>query len=125
MVLHCAMPEQYIYIYSNLVNRLTFCPTGGNILCILCMWSKLRREFLENYLFVVGNDTLTDIVSYTANLSFGTWSNVESYDVYINGDYFGTDVQNIQITTNDILRIDVVKTDDGLESTIQFNNLLV
>jgi hypothetical protein len=40
-------------------------------------------------------------------------------------DYYGTDVQNIQITTNDILRIDVVKTDDTLESTIQFDNLLV
>lgn len=83
------------------------------------------NEFLENYLFVVGNDTLSDVVAYTANLSFGTWSNVESYDVYINGDYFGTDVQNIQITTNDVLRIDVVKTDDNLDATIQFNNLLV
>ena len=83
------------------------------------------NEFLENYLFVVGNDTLSDIVAYTANLSFGTWSNVDSYDVYINGDYFGTDVQNIQITTNDILRIDVVKTDNTKESSIQFDNLLV
>ena len=88
-------------------------------------YPKNPNEFLENYLFVIGNDTLTDVVSYTANLSFGTWSNVESYDVYINGDYYGTDVQNIQITTNDILRIDVVKTDDTLESTIQFDNLLV
>ena len=59
------------------------------------------------------------------NLSFSNWINVDSYDVYINGDYFGTDVQNIQITTNDILRIDVIKTDDSLESTIQFENLLV
>ena len=83
------------------------------------------NEFLENYLFVVGNDTLSDIVAYTANLSFGTWSNVDSFDVYINGDYFGTDVQNIQITTNDILRIDVVKTDETKESSIQFDNLLV
>jgi predicted RNA-binding protein len=80
---------------------------------------------LENYLFVVGNDTLSDIVAYTANLSFGTWSNVESFDVYINGDYFGTDVQNIQITTNDVLRIDVVKTDETKESSIQFDNILV
>jgi hypothetical protein len=83
------------------------------------------NEFLENYLFVVGNDTLSDVVGYTANLSFGTWSNVDTYDVYINGDYFGTDVQNIQITTNDILRIDVVKTDDNEDATIQFVNLLV
>ena len=60
-----------------------------------------------------------------SNLSFSNWINVDSYDVYINGDYFGTDVQNIQITTNDILRIDVIKTDDSLQSTIQFENLLV
>ena len=86
---------------------------------------KNPNEFLENYLFVVGNSSLNDVVAYTANLSFLSLSNVESYDVYINGDYFGSDVQNIQITTNDILRIDIVKTDDNLESTIQFNNILV
>ena len=88
-------------------------------------YPKNPNEFLENYLFVVGNNTLSDMVDYTANLSFGSWSNVDTYDVYINGDYFGTDVQNIQITTNDILRIDVVKIDADLESTIQFINLLV
>jgi hypothetical protein len=88
-------------------------------------YPKNPNEFLENYLFVVGNNTLSDMVAYTANLSFGTWSNVETYDVYINGDYFGTDVQNIQITTNDILRIDVVKTDDTKEASIQFENILV
>ena len=88
-------------------------------------YPKNPNEFLENYLFVVGNDTLSDMVAYTANLSFATSTNVESFDVYINGDFFGTDVQNIQITTNDVLRIDVVKIDDNLESTIQFENLLV
>lgn len=88
-------------------------------------YPKNPNEFLENYLFVVGNDTLSDMVSYTADLSFATSTNVESFDVYINGDFFGTDVQNIQITTNDVLRIDVVKIDNNLESTIQFENLLV
>ena len=88
-------------------------------------YPKNPNEFLENYLFVVGNDTLSDMVAYTANLSFATSTNVESFDVYINGDFFGTDVQNIQITTNDVLRIDVVKIDNNLESTIQFENLLV
>ncbi len=88
-------------------------------------YPKNPNEFLENYLFVVGNDTLSDMVAYTADLSFATSTNVESFDVYINGDFFGTDVQNIQITTNDVLRIDVVKIDDNLESTIQFENLLV
>jgi hypothetical protein len=82
-------------------------------------------EFLSNFLYVVGNNTLSDVVAYTANLTWADSSNVESYDVYINGDYFGTNVQKIQITTNDILRIDVVKTDDTQESNIKFENTLV
>jgi hypothetical protein len=88
-------------------------------------YPKNPNEFLESYLFIVGNDTLSDVVAYTANLSFSTSTNVESYDVYINDYFFGSDVQNIQITTNDLLRIDIVKIDDSLESTIQFENLLV
>jgi len=82
-------------------------------------------EFLSNFYYVVGNDTLNDVVAYTANLTWADSNNVESYDVYINGDYFGTDVQKIQITTNDILRIDVVKTDDTKEANIKFDNILV
>jgi hypothetical protein len=52
-------------------------------------------------------------------------TNVDSFDVYINNDYFGTDVSEIQITTNDILRIDVVKTNNTLESNIEFEAQLV
>jgi hypothetical protein len=84
-----------------------------------------ENEFLSNYLFVVGNDSLSDVVAYTANLTWADSTNVESYDVYINGDFYGTDVQKIQITTNDVLRIDVVKNDDTQEATIKFDNLLV
>jgi hypothetical protein len=82
-------------------------------------------EFLSNFLYVVGNNTLSDVVAYTANLTLENSINVESYDVYINNDYFGTNVEKIQITTNDILRIDVVKTDNTQESNIKFNNELV
>lgn len=82
-------------------------------------------EFLSNFLYVVGNNTLSDVVAYTANLTWADSLNVESYDVYINGDYFGSDVQKIQITTNDTLRIDVVKTDDTQEANIKFENTLV
>jgi hypothetical protein len=84
-----------------------------------------ENEFLSNYLFVVGNNSLSDVVAYTANLTWADSTNVESYDVYINGDFYGTDVQKIQITTNDVLRIDVVKNDDTQEATIKFDNLLV
>jgi hypothetical protein len=82
-------------------------------------------EFLSNFYYVVGNDTLSDVVAYTANLTWANSTNVNSYDVYINGDYYGTDVQKIQITTNDILSITVVKQNNLLESNIKFENILV
>jgi hypothetical protein len=52
-------------------------------------------------------------------------TNVESFDVFINDDYYGSDVSEIQITTNDILRIEVVKDDNTLESIIKFESQLV
>ena len=86
---------------------------------------KNPDEFLSNFYYVVGNNTLSDVVAYTANLTWANSVNVESYDVYINGDYYGTDVLKIQITTNDVLRIQVVKQDDSLEANINFDNILV
>jgi hypothetical protein len=82
-------------------------------------------EFLSNFYYVVGNNTLSDVVAYTADLTWANSNNVTSYDVYINGDYYGTDVQKIQITTNDILSITIVRQNDSLESNIKFDNILV
>ena len=58
-------------------------------------------------------------------MSFISSNNIDTYDVYINGDYYGADVQIIQITTNDTLRIDVTKTDGTQEGNILFENKLV
>jgi hypothetical protein len=82
-------------------------------------------EFLSNFLYVVGNDNLIERIDFTANLSFVSSNNITSYDVYINDDYYGTDVQKIQITTNDILRIQVVKDDDSKDANIEFDSKLV
>jgi hypothetical protein len=82
-------------------------------------------EFLSNFLYIVGNSSLSEIIDFTANMSLVGTTNVDSFDVYINDDYYGSDVSEIQITTNDILRIDVVKTDNTLESTIKFESQLV
>jgi hypothetical protein len=68
---------------------------------------------------------LIERIDFTANMEFVKSSNISSYDVYINDDYYGTDVQKIQITTNDVLRIEVVKEDDSNESLIQFDSKLV
>jgi hypothetical protein len=82
-------------------------------------------EFLTNFLFVTGNTVLTEKIDFTADLSFINSVNIDTYEVYINDNYYGDDVQKIQITTNDILRIEVVKINNLEESKIKFDCKLV
>lgn len=82
-------------------------------------------NFEQNFLFLGNNNILSDRIDFTADMNFISSDNVESYDVFINGDYFGSDVKNIQITTNDILRIEVVKTTSGVDANLLFENKLV
>ena len=83
------------------------------------------NEFEMNFLFVSGNTTLTDMIDFTANMNLVSSNNVDTFDVYINGDYYGSDVQNIQITTNDILRIEVTKNNITKEANVLYENKLV
>jgi hypothetical protein len=94
--------------------------------------NKRRQQFPENpdnfennFLFVVGNTTLVDVIDFTANMKLVGTENISSFDVYINNDYYGGNVNLIQITTNDTLRIQVVKEDNTLEGKIVFENKLV
>jgi hypothetical protein len=83
------------------------------------------NEFESNFLFVSGNTTLIDMIDFSADMSLVGTDNVDTYDVYINDDYYGSDVSVIQITTNDILRIEVTKLDNTQESKITFNSKLI
>ena len=71
-------------------------------------------------LFLSGVTTLSQLFSYVVDIKIGSTINIESFDVYINDDYYGSDLELIQINSGDVLRIDVVKTDNLLESSIQF-----
>jgi hypothetical protein len=82
-------------------------------------------EFNFQFLFVTGNTTLVDRIDFRANMSLLSSDNVDTFDVYINNNYFGSDTQTIQITTNDILRIEVTKINNNQEALIIFDNKLV
>jgi len=70
-------------------------------------------------LFVVGNNVNSQIFDYTTNIIIATPTNVESFDVYVNNDYYGSDLTEIQINTDDKLKFVIVKTDDTIESIIR------
>jgi hypothetical protein len=82
-------------------------------------------QFEMPFLFVSGNTVLTDRIDFTANMSLISTDNVDTFDVYINGDYYGSDLQKIEITTNDILRIEVTKDDNTQEALVTYENKLV
>ena len=88
-------------------------------------YPKNPDEFPSDFLFVSGNTTLVDMIDFTANMFLVGTDNVDTYDVYINDDYYGSDVSLIQITTNDILRIEVTKLNNTQEANIKFENVLL
>jgi hypothetical protein len=86
---------------------------------------KNPNKFENNFLFISGNTVLTDVIEYTANMNVLSTDNISTYDVFINGNFYGSDIQVIQITTNDVLRIEVTKIDNNKESIIKFDNILL
>jgi hypothetical protein len=70
-------------------------------------------------LFVVGNNVNSQIFDYTTNIIISTPTNIESFDVYINNDYYGSNLTEIQINTDDKLKFVIVKTDETIESIIR------
>jgi hypothetical protein len=85
--------------------------------------SKIKKDIKgvgSEALFLVGNNTLTQLFSYVVDIKIGETINVESFDVYINDDYYGSDLNLIQINSGDVLRLEIVKKDDLLESKIEF-----
>jgi hypothetical protein len=84
-----------------------------------------ERTFETSFSFPVGNDNITKTLEYTVNINILKKINIDSYDVYINGDYYGSNIETIQINTNDEISIDILRTDNSLESTLFLVNNLI
>jgi hypothetical protein len=67
----------------------------------------------------------SELFYYTVNLNLGDTLNVASFDIFINNEYYGSDLPQIQINNNDRLRVEIIKNDNTKQSKITFNNLLV
>jgi hypothetical protein len=75
--------------------------------------------------FLSGITEINHTFEYIVNLTVFNTGNVDSYDVYINGDYYGTNIIEIQINTNDVLNIQVVKVNETEDTFISFNQELI
>ena len=64
-------------------------------------------------------------VDYRINLSLVSTNNVSSWDVTINGDFYGSNLDTIQLNTGDILQVDITKDNVSDEALILYNAKLV
>jgi len=78
------------------------------------------NEYPFNFFYTTGNTTLSDVIDYRIDLNLVGTTNVDSFDVYINSDYYGSDLDLIQLNTGDIISIDVNKETVGQEAQIDF-----
>ena len=63
--------------------------------------------------------------NYTVNLRFMDSDNVDTYSVFINGDYYGDDIVEIQVNNGDVIKIAIDKKIGGQPSSIVFNEELL
>ena len=78
-----------------------------------------------NLTFPSGQNEIEELFNYTLNLNLTSVENVSEFQIYINGDYYGNGLTDIQINTNDTVLFIVTKNDATKESKIVYTQNLV
>jgi len=83
-----------------------------------------------NISYPIGTTAYTQTFEYTSNIKLIDAENIASYSMYINGLFYGTDIQQlitgeIQINTNDVLTIQIIKSDNTQPSNFQLESILI
>jgi len=66
-----------------------------------------------------------EMFNYTVNMRFMDSDNVDTYSVFINDDYYGDDINEIQVNNGDVIKITIDKKIGGQPSSIVFNEELI
>jgi hypothetical protein len=77
------------------------------------------------FLYSSGVTEVSKKINLNVNLSFQSDTNIESYDVYINNNYYGASLTTIEINSGDDIRIVVVKTDNTKEGKLLFTTKIL
>ena len=82
---------------------------------------------MESIIFEYKDGSISEdyVFEYTCDLYFTQSTNIDQYSVFINNEYYGDDVDNIQINNGDVLRIDIIKGELTETPTILFSQKLV
>lgn len=88
---------------------------------------KRQPVELETIVFSYDENVLSKEIffEYTCNLYFDESVNIDSYSVYINDQYYGDNINEIQINTNDVVKIDITKGDLSQIPLLKFSQKLI
>jgi len=70
-------------------------------------------------LFRSGINSLSEKYPYTIDLTFMKSKNIRQYSIYINNNFIGDDLTSVNINTNDVIKIDVVKNNSSLDAILK------
>jgi hypothetical protein len=88
--------------------------------------NEIPNDTIEiNSVFKVGITSLSERFDYITDLIIEQTTNIDSYDVFINNDFYGSNVNSIQLNSRDIIKIDIVKVDTFSESSIKIISKLL
>ena len=71
-------------------------------------------------IFPVGQNEIEELFNYTLNLKLSSTENVSSFQVYLNGDYYGQDLEQIQVNSNDTILVIITKIDATKKSSVVY-----
>jgi hypothetical protein len=83
-------------------------------------YPKNPSLFPLTFNFSAGTTAYTENYKYTADLSFDGMQNISSWDVYINNDFYGSDLSEIQLTSGNNLTLNITPTDPSSDSQIVY-----
>lgn len=83
------------------------------------------NQFDLVYSYSDSETSVEKTLPYRINLESVNLVNATSYDVYINGDFYGSNLELVEINSKDVLRIDITKTTPGQESSITWRATIV
>lgn len=75
--------------------------------------------------FLNGNTQLTDQIAYNFDFYLVDTTNVDTFDVYVNNNFIGSDLEYFQTNTGDVLRIEMSYDNPSKDASILFDQRLV
>jgi len=79
-------------------------------------------QFVLDLSFFSGTTELVDQVDFSGYIEIVNLENVINYDIFINSQYYGSNLDKVQVSTNDILTIKIIKALTEEQARIIINN---